>query len=458
MTATKTKTVFRCEECGAELAKWAGQCPECKQWNSVVEVQAVPRSAAARFANYAGKQLSQVTDLALVDEKAEARFSAGMSELDRVLGGGLVRGSVVLIGGDPGIGKSTILLQLAASASGQAACLYVTGEESIEQIGMRAARLGLSATGIRCLAETNVERVLAQAESEGPRILIIDSIQTLFSANSQSAPGSVSQVREAAGSLVQWGKRNDCAVILVGHVTKDGSLAGPRILEHMVDVVLYFESDGSDRYRVIRAVKNRFGAVNEIGMFAMTGGGLKQVRNPSAIFLSGQSGPVAGSVITAVREGTRPLLLEVQALVDPSSLNQPRRVVVGLDGNRLAMMVAVLHRKGGISLGDHDIFINVVGGIRISETGADLAMMLALFSSFRDRSLPAQTICFGEVGLSGEVRPVPDGEQRLREAASHGYRHALVPAANLPRKPIEGMTVHAVKSISEALEKLQGSW
>jgi DNA repair protein RadA/Sms len=375
-----------------------------------------------------------------------------------VLGGGLVRGSAVLIGGEPGIGKSTILLQLAAALNAKTKCLYVTGEESIEQLGMRATRLGVSDSDVPCLAETHAETILSVAEREKPGVLIVDSIQTLFSERSQSAPGSVSQVREAAGLLVQWGKRHDCAVVLVGHVTKDGSLAGPRILEHMVDVVLYFESDGSSRYRVLRAVKNRHGAANELGMFAMTGKGLKEVRNPSAIFLSGQSEPVAGSVITAVREGTRPILLEVQALVDPSNLGQPRRVALGLDGNRLSMILAVLHRKGGIALGDHDVFINVVGGVRILETGADLAMLFALYSSFRDRPLPARTVCFGEVGLTGEIRPVPDGDQRLREAKSHGFGRVFLPVANRPKKTPEGLELHCVKSVADAIDTLQSLW
>lgn len=382
----------------------------------------------------------------------------GTSELDRVLGGGLVRGAAVLIGGEPGIGKSTLLLQLAAALEEKARCLYVTGEESIEQLAMRAQRLGIEGEAIRCLAETSVETVLALADGEKPGVLIVDSIQTLFSEGSQSAPGSVSQVRDAAGLLVQWGKRNDCSVILVGHVTKEGTIAGPRILEHMVDAVLYFECDGSSRYRVIRAVKNRHGAANELGIFAMTDKGLKEVRNPSAIFLSGHSRPVSGSVVTAVREGTRPLLLEVQALVDPSRLSQPRRVVLGLDSNRLSMILAILHRKGDVSLGDHDVFINAVGGVRVSETGADLAMLMTLYSSFRDKPLPERTVCFGEIGLTGEIRPVPDGEQRVREAASHGFRQVFLPLANRPRKAPEGMAIHPVESAVEALEKIQAFW
>lgn len=424
----------------------------------MVEFKPVGVRRGDKFSGFSGKTHARVSSLSDTTELEDRRILTGISELDRVMGGGLVKGAAILIGGEPGIGKSTVLLQLAASVPEQSACLYVTGEESIEQLGMRAKRLGVSSSDIRCLAETNVETVIALAEKEKPGVLIVDSIQTLYSESVSSAPGSVTQVRESASALVQWGKRNDCTVIVVGHVTKDGNLAGPRILEHMVDVVLYFESDGSSRYRILRAVKNRHGAANEIGMFAMTGTGLKEVKNPSAIFLSGQSSPVAGSVITAVREGTRPLLLEVQALVDLSSLHQPRRVALGLDVNRLAMILAVLHRKGGIAMGDHDIFINVVGGVRISETGADLAMMLALYSSFRDKALPLKTLCFGELGLTGEVRPVPDGEQRIREAASHGFRHVVLPSANQPRKPFEGLQVHPVDSAADALEKIQELW
>lgn len=455
---TKSKATFVCEQCGAELSKWAGQCPECRQWNCVVEFMAPSVRPGRKFSGFAGQTQAKVTNLSAAGELVDRRIRSRISELDRVLGGGLVKGSAVLIGGEPGIGKSTVLLQLAAALPDSEPCLYVSGEESIEQISMRASRLGVSDNRIRCLAETNVETIVTLAEKEKPGVLIVDSVQTLYSEAVTSAAGSVTQVRESASMLVQWGKRNDCSVILVGHVTKEGGLAGPRILEHMVDVVLYFESDGSSRYRILRAVKNRHGAANELGMFAMTGTGLKEVKNPSAIFLSGHPQPVAGSVITAVREGTRPILLEVQALVDVSNLHQPRRVALGLDVNRLAMILAVLHRKGGLALGDHDIFINVVGGVRISETGADLAMMLALFSSFRDRALPVKTLCFGELGLTGEIRPVPDGEQRLREAASHGFRHVFLPSANRPRKPIVGLQVHTVDTAADALDKIQEIW
>jgi DNA repair protein RadA/Sms len=448
----KSKSAFQCNECGSMLSKWAGQCPECRAWNSVTELVAESRPGG-RFSGYAGQLSSEIKDLSAVGRAHVDRVSVGVGELDRVLGGGIVPGSVILLGGDPGIGKSTLLLQMVAALARALPSLYITGEESLEQIGMRARRLELSLDGIRCLTETSIEQILGHAEKEKPRLMIVDSIQTVFSEDISSAPGSVSQIRESAAALVRWAKKSHCCVILVGHVTKEGALAGPRVLEHMVDTVLYFESDGGSRYRVIRAVKNRFGAVNELGMFAMTGRGLKEVKNPSAIFLAGHESPVSGSVVTVVREGTRPILLEVQALVDPSHLNNPRRVALGLEHNRLAMMLAVLHRHGGIALSDHDVFINVVGGIRVSETAADLPMLMALYSSFRDKPLQEQMICFGEVGLSGEIRPVPDGEQRLKEAAGHGYKRAFVPRANVPRKPPAGLDVVGLANVAEAVEK-----
>jgi DNA repair protein RadA/Sms len=449
----KDKSSFQCQNCGVRLGKWAGQCPDCEAWNCVVEVAAEGRQGR-RFSGFSGQLGSEVRDLAAVGESEVGRLAVGVGEIDRVLGGGIVPGSVILLGGDPGIGKSTLLLQLVGALAGRAASLYISGEESLEQLGMRARRLELPLGGIRCLAETSVEQILGHASREKPRLLVIDSIQTVYSESLESAPGSVGQIRESAAALVRWAKENGCCVVLVGHVTKEGALAGPRVLEHMVDTVLYFESDGSSRYRVVRAVKNRFGAVNELGMFAMTGKGLKEVKNPSAIFLSGHSRPVPGSVITVVREGTRPILLEVQALVDLSHLNNPRRVALGLEHNRLAMMLAVLHRQGGVALADHDVFINVVGGMRVTETGADLPMLLALYSSFRDLPAPERMVCFGEVGLSGEIRPVYDGEQRLREAASHGFNRALVPGANLPRQPIDGLEAIPLSNVGEALERL----
>jgi len=447
----KNKNVFLCEQCGANLTKWAGQCPECQAWNSIVETTNLA-ARPGRFAGYSGKAENQVKSLANVGTSRAERIATGMGELDRVLGGGIVPGSVLLLGGDPGIGKSTLLLQMVAALAGRIPSLYVTGEESLEQVGIRAQRLNLRLEDIRCLTETDVDQIITRAEEDKPQLMVIDSIQTTYTEAAGSAPGSVTQVRESAARLLHWAKERHCCVVLVGHVTKEGSLAGPRVLEHMVDAVLYFEGDGGSRYRVVRAVKNRFGAVNELGMFAMTGKGLKEVSNPSAIFLSGHSGPVPGSIITIVREGTRPILLEVQALVDQCQGGNPRRVALGLEQNRLAMMLAILHRHGSIPLSDQDVFINVVGGMRITETGADLPMLLALFSSFRNKALPDGLVCFGEIGLSGEVRPVHDGQERLREAESHGYKHALIPASNAPRKNTFRINVHPVKTVAEALE------
>jgi DNA repair protein RadA/Sms len=450
----KSRNTFQCDECGALLSKWAGQCPECQAWNSIVETRVIP-DGPRRHTGFSGQTTNQVCDLAGLSASEQQRITIGITEFDRVLGGGLVPGSVLLLGGDPGIGKSTLLLQLTAALAGRHSSLYVTGEESLDQVSMRARRLGLELKGIRCLAETEIERVLAAAAREKPGLLIVDSIQTVYSSELQSAPGSVSQVRESAAQLVRWAKENNCAVVLVGHVTKEGALAGPRILEHMVDAVLYFESDGSSRYRVIRAIKNRFGAVNELGMFAMTGAGLKEVTNPSAIFLSGHEKPVPGSIITIIREGTRPILVEVQALVAPSHLANPRRVSLGLEPNRLAMMLAVLHRHGGLMLADQDVFINVVGGIRITETAADLPILLALHSSFRDHPLPDSLVCFGEVGLSGEIRPVADGQERLKAASSHGYQRVIIPHANKPRQKLAGLQVFAVRTVGDALDTLK---
>jgi DNA repair protein RadA/Sms len=447
----KIKTSFYCNGCGSELSKWAGQCPDCKAWNTVEEFRQAKVAGVARMSGYTGTKNQRVTQLSAVSDQAVARIPVGITELDRVLGGGIVPGSVVLIGGDPGIGKSTLLLQVLAGLMGQLNCLYVSGEESLQQINMRAKRLGLEVGALQCLTETNVEQILSVAEKEKPGLVVVDSIQTLHSDLVQSTPGSVSQVRETAAGLVRYAKQMNCAIVLVGHVTKDGSLAGPRILEHMVDAVLYFQSDEGSRYRVIRAFKNRFGAVNELGVFAMTGLGLKEVSNPSAIFLSGHSEAAAGSAITVTREGTRPMLLEIQALVDESHLANPRRVTIGLDPSRLAMLLAVLHRHGGISLGDQDVFANVVGGMRITETGSDLPLLLAILSSFRDRVLPAKTVVFGEVGLSGEVRPVYNGEERLKEAVGLGFRHAIIPKANKPRQSIEGMTINTVSNLEEAI-------
>ncbi len=447
----KTKTSFYCNDCGSHLSKWAGQCPDCKAWNTVREFREAGNKHVPRTGGYAGSSDRHATELASVADDKVTRVGIGIHELDRVLGGGLVPGSVTLIGGDPGIGKSTLLLQVLAGLMGQLKSLYVSGEESLQQINMRAKRLALDVGALRCLTETNVEDILTLLALEKPELVVIDSIQTLYSEDIQSAPGSVAQVRETAACLVRYAKRMNCAMVLVGHVTKDGSLAGPRILEHMVDAVLYFQSDEGSRFRVIRAFKNRFGAVNEMGVFAMTGTGLKEVSNPSAIFLSGHTQPAAGSVITVTREGTRPILLELQALVDESHLANPRRVTVGLEHSRLSMLLAVVHRHVGIGLGDQDVFANVVGGMRITETGSDLPLLLAILSSFRDRILPEKMVVFGEVGLSGEVRPVYSGEERLKEAVGLGYSRAVIPMANRPRKPIEGMDILAVSNLGEAI-------
>ena len=451
----KDKLLYTCTQCGAQAPKWAGQCADCGAWNSLEEtlVSGTASARAARFADYAPAVVQSMHE---ITTGSEVRQPSGLAELDRVLGGGVVEGSVILLGGDPGIGKSTLLLQCMAALSARQPVLYVTGEESTQQVSMRAQRLGLSVAALRLLTETNVERIIASAERERPRVLVIDSIQTVYTEALQSAPGGVAQVRESAAQLVRYAKHTGTALFLVGHVTKEGTLAGPRVLEHMVDTVLYFEGDGASSYRVIRAVKNRFGAVNEIGMFAMTEKGLREVTNPSAILLSRHAEPVPGSVIMVTREGSRPLLVEVQALVDESHGSNPRRVTLGLDQNRLAMLLAVLHRHGGIAMYDQDVFVNVVGGVRVTETGADLAVVLAAFSSLRSRPLPRDLVVFGELGLAGEVRPVQGGEARLREAVKHGFKQAVIPVANAPKGGLKGLEIHAVQRLSEALDVLRG--
>jgi len=457
-STAKARTAYVCSECGAEFNKWQGQCGECGAWNTlseiVLESAAAAKSPASRRSGWAGKvDAPKVTALKDVRHHEDARVSTGIGEFDRVLGGGLVEGAVVLVGGDPGIGKSTLLLQAVARMAATLPGLYVTGEESLAQVAGRGARLGLPLDGVDALAETCVERVLEHAAARRPRLLVADSIQTLWTESLTAAPGSVSQVRESAARLVRYAKETGTAVFLVGHVTKEGGIAGPRVLEHMVDAVLYFEGDSGSRFRVLRAFKNRFGAVNELGVFAMGEGGLKEVPNPSAIFLSGGSLRQPGSCVMVTREGTRPLLVEVQALVDASPLSNPRRVAVGLEGNRLAMLLAVLHRHGGIAVSDQDVFVNVVGGIRVQETAADLPVLLAVLSSLRDQPLSDKTIAFGEVGLSGEIRPVPNGEERLKEAATHGFARAIVPKANAPKGgSYKGMEVIAVERLSEAID------
>ncbi len=454
MSTPKAKTRYVCSECGGTAPKWAGQCGDCGAWNSLTEELAVGSGPGARRGGYAGTaSAGDVADLGSVATELEVRMDTGMSELNRVLGGGLVSGSVVLVGGDPGIGKSTLLLQVHASLQGKAAVIYVSGEESLGQIAQRARRLQVEVAGLRCQAETNVERILATAVKEKPAVLIIDSIQTLWLPELTSAPGSVSQVRECAARLVRYAKEQGVSVFLIGHVTKEGGIAGPRVLEHMVDAVLYFEGEAGSRFRILRALKNRFGAVNELGVFAMTDRGLREVPNPSAIFLSAQVERGPGSIVMVTREGTRPLLVEVQALVDQSPLANPRRVAVGYESNRLALLLAVAHRHGGVAIYDQDVFVNIVGGIRVSETAADLPVLLAVHSSFRNRTLGTHTLAFGEVGLAGEIRPIPNGEERLREAAHHGFKRAIVPMANKPKKGLVGeMQVVGAATLAEALD------
>jgi DNA repair protein RadA/Sms len=449
----KEKTVYTCSECGGISPKWLGKCPHCNAWNTLEETRAEPAAGKNRMQALArGLNVAQpVTTLADIEAADVSRTPTSLEELDRVLGGGIVAGGVVLIGGDPGIGKSTLLLQALDALSRQMPVLYVTGEESSAQVALRARRLGLDGSHVRVQAEIQLENIIATLAAEKPSFCVIDSIQTVFSDQLTSAPGSVAQVRECAAHLTRVAKSSGCTMVLVGHVTKEGALAGPRVLEHIVDTVLYFEGDTHSSFRLIRAIKNRFGAVNEIGVFAMTERGLKGVSNPSAIFLSTHSEPVPGSCVLVTLEGTRPLLVEIQALVDAGGPS-PRRLSVGLERDRLAMLLAVLHRHAGMASSDQDVFVNAVGGVRISEPAADLAVLLAIQSSLRGRPLPKGFIAFGEVGLAGEIRPAPRGQDRLKEAAKLGFSIAVVPKANAPKKPIEGLTIHAVERVEEAIE------
>jgi DNA repair protein RadA/Sms len=450
----KEKSIYTCSDCGGTSPKWLGRCPACGAWNTLVE--GIAETSGAGKNRYQALAKSQpVSTLSEIEATDFERTPTGQEELDRVLGGGIVAGGVVLIGGDPGIGKSTLLLQAIDDLSAKMPVLYVSGEESGAQIAMRSRRLGLSGAKVRVLAEINLEKILATLEAEQPAFCVIDSIQTVYSEHLSSAPGSVAQVRECAAQLTRTAKASGCAMVLVGHVTKEGALAGPRVLEHIVDTVLYFEGDTHSSFRLVRAIKNRFGAVNEIGVFAMTEKGLKGVANPSAIFLSTHGEPVPGSCVLVTLEGTRPLLVELQALVD-SGGPSPRRLSVGLDRDRLAMLLAVLHRHAGVATMDQDVFVNAVGGVRISEPAADLAVLLAIQSSLRGRPLPKGFIAFGEVGLAGEVRPAPRGQERLKEAAKLGFSVAVVPKANAPKKAIEGLTVHAVERIEDAMDLVRG--
>ncbi len=452
----RSRVAFVCNECGAEFPRWQGQCSECREWNTISEIRLSSASTgkSPRLSGYAGEQNGGVQTLAEVSLSEIPRFGSGFRELDRVLGGGIVPGSAILIGGHPGAGKSTLLLQTMCQLAEQMKVLYVTGEESLQQVAMRASRLHLPNDKLRIVSETSVEQICLLAQQEKPAVMVIDSIQVMHVAEVSSAPGSVSQVREGAAQLTRFAKQHQVATFMVGHVTKDGTLAGPKVLEHCVDCSILLEGDGDSRYRTLRCQKNRFGAVNELGVFAMTAQGMKEVSNPSAIFLNRGEVESAGSVVMAIWEGTRPLLVELQALVDSSQLNNPRRLAVGAEHNRLAMLLAVLHRHGGVQMADQDVFVNVVGGVKVEETGADLPLILAMVSSLRDKPLPRDLITFGEVGLSGEIRPVPSGQERLQEAAKHGFRRAIVPKGNMPKQPIAGMEVVAASPLSEALDWL----
>lgn len=455
----KVKSIYVCTECGASEPKWQGQCPSCMAWNTLVEGVAEPSASTNRYANkFEGlTQSSSLQKLSAVEAADVNRQPTHIAEFDRVLGGGLVEGGVILIGGDPGIGKSTLLLQVLCHLGKTSQAIYVSGEESPQQIAMRAKRLGLDANEVDLLAEINLEKILSILQENKPRIAVIDSIQTIYSEALQSAPGSVAQVRECSAQLTRIAKQLGITVILVGHVTKEGALAGPRVLEHIVDTVLYFEGDQNSTFRLIRAFKNRFGAVNELGVFAMTEKGLREVSNPSALFLSHHETQVAGSCITVTMEGTRPLLIEIQALVDGSHAPSPKRLSVGLEQNRIAMLLAVLSRHAGVACFDQDVFINAVGGVKISEPATDLAVLVSIVSSFKNKVLDSKLIVFGEVGLAGEVRPVQGGLVRLKEAAKLGFTKAIIPKGNAPKSTLKGMEVIAVDRIDQALTYLRSS-
>lgn len=447
----KSKSTYSCNECGGQTLKWQGQCPHCQAWNTLIET--VSEKSTSRFTPVS--ETSHVQSLSMVDDGEEERYSTGVTEFDRVLGGGLVHGGVVLLGGDPGIGKSTLLLQTLCHMSSTHNVLYVSGEESARQVALRAKRLALDASAVHMLAEIQLEKIQSVLSERKPDIAVIDSIQTVYSEALQSAPGSVAQVRECAAQLTRLAKASGTCIILVGHVTKEGALAGPRVLEHMVDTVLYFEGDTHSSFRLIRAFKNRFGAVNEIGVFAMSERGLREVTNPSALFLSHHDSQVAGSCVMVTQEGTRPLLVEIQALVDKAHAPNPRRLSVGLEQNRLAMLLAVLHRHAGIPCFDQDVFVNAVGGVKITEPGADLAVLLAIVSSFKNKPLTENMVVFGEVGLAGEVRPVQRGQERLKEAAKLGFTSAIIPKANKPKQSIPGIEIIAVERVEEAVSRMR---
>ena len=452
--AKAPKTAYVCNECGAEFSRWQGQCSACKAWNTISEMRLISASNSTkndRFSGYAGETRAKIQTLSEISLQETPRFTSGFKELDRVLGGGIVPGSAILIGGHPGAGKSTLLLQVMCGLAKNMTALYVTGEESLQQVAMRANRLNLPTDKLNMLSETSVEQICNLADQLKPQIIVVDSIQVMHLSDIQSSPGSVAQVRECASFLTRYAKTRQVAIIMVGHVTKDGTLAGPKVLEHAIDCSLLLEGEADSRFRTLRSHKNRFGAVNELGVFGMTEQGLREVKNPSAIFLSRGDEQTPGSSVMVLWEGTRPLLVEIQALVDHSMLANPRRVAVGLEQNRLALLLAVLHRHGGLQMSDQDVFVNVVGGVKVGETGADLALLLALISSFRNRPLPQDLVVFGEVGLAGEIRPVTSGQERISEAAKHGFKRAIVPFANKPKSAVENMEVFTVKKLSDAL-------
>ena len=452
--AKAPKTAYVCNDCGAEFSRWQGQCSACKAWNTISEVRLISSSNSTkndRFSGYAGETRAKIQTLSEISLQETPRFTSGFKELDRVLGGGIVPGSAILIGGHPGAGKSTLLLQVMCELAKNMTALYVTGEESLQQVAMRANRLNLPTDKLNMLSETSVEQICNLADQLKPQIIVVDSIQVMHLSDIQSSPGSVAQVRECASFLTRYAKTRQVAIIMVGHVTKDGTLAGPKVLEHAIDCSLLLEGEADSRFRTLRSHKNRFGAVNELGVFGMTEQGLREVKNPSAIFLSRGDEQTPGSSVMVLWEGTRPLLVEIQALVDHSMLANPRRVAVGLEQNRLALLLAVLHRHGGLQMSDQDVFVNVVGGVKVGETGADLALLLALISSFRNRPLPQDLVVFGEVGLAGEIRPVTSGQERVSEAAKHGFKRAIVPFANKPKSAVENMEVFTVKKLSDAL-------
>ena len=452
--AKAPKTAYVCNDCGAEFSRWQGQCSACKAWNTISEVRLISASNSTkndRFSGYAGETRAKIQTLSEISLQETPRFTSGFKELDRVLGGGIVPGSAILIGGHPGAGKSTLLLQVMCGLAKNMTALYVTGEESLQQVAMRANRLNLPTDKLNMLSETSVEQICNLADQLKPQIIVVDSIQVMHLSDIQSSPGSVAQVRECASFLTRYAKTRQVAIIMVGHVTKDGTLAGPKVLEHAIDCSLLLEGEADSRFRTLRSHKNRFGAVNELGVFGMTEQGLREVKNPSAIFLSRGDEQTPGSSVMVLWEGTRPLLVEIQALVDHSMLANPRRVAVGLEQNRLALLLAVLHRHGGLQMSDQDVFVNVVGGVKVGETGADLALLLALISSFCNRPLPQDLVVFGEVGLAGEIRPVTSGQERISEAAKHGFKRAIVPFANKPKSAVENMEVFTVKKLADAL-------